>query len=78
MLGIEVKTASSGLTEEEEELVKLALTPANEPEAEPEEVSEQEESSQDEPEAEPQQDVEDDVQIIEVSRNHLQKELAHL
>ena len=69
VLGIEVKTASSGLTEEEEELVKLALTPANEPEAEPEEVSEQEESSQDEPEAEPQQDVEDDVQIIEVSRN---------
>ena len=69
VLGIEVKTASSGLTEEEEELVKLALTPANEPEAEPEEVSEQEESSQDEPEAEPQQEVEDDVQIIEVSRN---------
>ena len=69
VLGIEVKTASSGLTEDEEELVKLALTPANEPEAEPEEVSEQEESSQDEPEAEPQQDVEDDVQIIEVSRN---------
>ena len=40
VLGIEVKTASSGLTEEEEELVKLALTPANEPEAEPNEVSE--------------------------------------
>ena len=37
VLGIEVKTASSGLTEEEEELVKLALTPANEPEAEPQE-----------------------------------------
>ena len=71
VLGIEVKTASSGLTEEEEELVKLALTPANEPKAEPEEVSEQEESSQDEPEAEPQQDAEDDVQIIEVSRNCL-------
>ena len=65
VLGIEVKTASSGLTEDEEELVKLALTPANEPEAEPEEVSEQEESNQDEPE----EDVEDDVQIIEVSRN---------
>ena len=29
-LGIEVKTASSGLTEEEEELVKLALAPAEE------------------------------------------------
>ena len=78
VLGIEVKTASSGLTEEEEELVKLALTPANEPEAEPEEVSEQEESSQDEPEAEPQQDVEDDVQIIEVSRNSSPEKISQL
>src|SRR6056300_148181 len=39
-LGIEVKTASSGLTEEEEELVKLALMPEDEPEAESEEVVE--------------------------------------
>ena len=78
VLGIEVKTASSGLTEEEEELVKLALTPANEPDAEPEEVSEQEESSQDEPEAEPQQDVEDDVQIIEVSRNSSPERISSL
>ena len=78
VLGIEVKTASSGLTEEEEELVKLALTPANEPEAEPEEVSEQEESSQDEPEAEPQEDVEDDVQIIEVSRNSSPERISSL
>ena len=78
VLGIEVKTASSGLTEEEEELVKLALTPANEPEAEPEEVSEQEESNQDEPEAEPQQDVEDDVQIIEVSRNSSPERISSL
>ena len=78
VLGIEVKTASSGLTEEEEELVKLALTPANEQEAEPEEVSEQEESSQDEPEAEPQQDVEDDVQIIEVSRNSSPERISSL
>ena len=78
VLGIEVKTASSGLTEEEEELVKLALTPANETEAEPEEVSEQEESSQDEPEAEPQQDVEDDVQIIEVSRNSSPERISSL
>ena len=78
VLGIEVKTASSGLTEEEEELVKLALTPANEPEAEPEEVSEQEESSQDEPEAEPQQDVDDDVQIIEVSRNSSPERISSL
>ena len=78
VLGIEVKTASSGLTEEEEELVKLALTPANEPEAEPEEVSEQEESNQDEPEAEPQEDVEDDIQIIEVSRNSSPERISSL
>ena len=78
VLGIEVKTASSGLTEEEEELVKLALTPANEPEAEPEEVSEQEESNQDEPEAEPQEDIEDDVQIIEVSRNSSPERISSL
>ena len=78
VLGIEVKTASSGLTEEEEELVKLALTPANEPEAEPEEVSEQEESSQDAPAAEPQQDLEDDVQIIEVSRNSSPERISSL
>ena len=45
-LGIEVKTASSGLTEEEEELVKLALMPEDEPEVESEEVSEQEENIQ--------------------------------
>ena len=80
VLGIEVKTASSGLTEDEEELVKLALTPANEPEAEPEEVSEQEESNQDEPEAEPQEDedIEDDVQIIEVSRNSSPERISSL
>ena len=77
-LGIEVKTASSGLTEEEEELVKLALMPEDEPEVESEEVSEQEESSQDEPEAEPQQDVEDDVQIIEVSRNSSPERISSL
>ena len=78
VLGIEVKTASSGLTEEEEELVKLALTPANEREAEPEEVSEQEESNQDEPKAEPQEDVEDDIQIIEVSRNSSPETISSL
>ena len=78
VLGIEVKTASSGLTEEEEELVKLALTPANEPEAEPEEVSEQEESNQDEPEAELQEDVENDIQIIEVSRNSSPERISSL
>ena len=77
-LGIEVKTASSGLTEEEEELVKLALMPEDEPEVETEEVSEQEEAIQDEPEAESEEVVEDDVQIIEVSRNSSPEKISSL
>ena len=77
-LGIEVKTASSGLTEEEEELVKLALMPEDEPEVESEEVSEQEETIQDEPEVESEEVVEDDVQIIEVSRNSSPEKISSL
>ena len=76
-LGMEVKTASSGLTEEEEELVKLALTPEDEPEVESEEVSEQE-TIQDEPEADSEEVVEDDVQIIEVSRNSSPEKISSL
>ena len=77
-LGMEVKTASSGLTEEEEELVKLALMPEDEPEVESEEVSEQEETIQDEPEADSEEFVEDDVQIIEVSRNSSPEKISSL
>ena len=77
-LGIEVKTASSGLTEEEEELVKLSLMPEDEPEADSEEVTKQEESNQDEPEAESEEVVEDDVQIIEVSRNSSPEKISSL
>ena len=77
-LGMEVKTASSGLTEEEEELVKLALMPEDEPEVKSEEVSEQEEAIQDEPEAESEVVVEDDVQIIEVSRNSSPEKISSL
>ena len=77
-LGIEVKTASSGLTEEEEELVKLALMPEDEPEVESEEVSEQEEAIHVEPEAESEEVVEDDVQIIEVSRNSSPEKISSL
>ena len=77
-LGIEVKTASSGLTEEEEELVKLALMPEDEPEVESEEVSEKEEGIQDEPEADSEEVVEDDVQIIEVSRNSSPEKISSL
>jgi translation initiation factor IF-2 len=79
-LGIEVKTASSGLTEEEEELVKLALSPEVEPEAdaEAEVVPEQKESKQDEPEAELGEVIEDDVQIIEVFRNSSPEKISSL
>ena len=77
-LGIEVKTASSGLTEEEEELVKLALMPEDEPEVESEEVSEQEETIQDEPEDDSEEVIEDDVQIIEVSRNSSPEKISSL
>ena len=77
-LGMEVKTASSGLTEEEEELVKLALMPEDEPEVESEEVSEQEEAIKVEPEAESEEVVEDDVQIIEVSRNSSPEKISSL
>ena len=77
-LGMEVKTASSGLTEEEEELVKLALMPEDEPEVESEEVSEQEETIQDEQEADSEEVVEDDVQIIEVSKNSSPEKISSL
>ena len=79
-LGIEAKTASSGLTEEEEELVKLALSPEVEPEAdaEAEVVPEQKESKQDEPEAESGEVIEDDVQIIEVFRNSSPEKISSL
>ena len=77
-LGMEVKTASSGLTEEEEELVKLALMPEDEPEVASEEVSEQEETIQDEPEADSEEVVEDDVQIIEVFRNSSPEKISSL
>ena len=79
-LGIEVKTASSGLTEEEEDLVKLALSPEVEPEAdaEAEIVPEQKESKQDEPEAESGEVIEDDVQIIEVFRNSSPEKISSL
>ena len=77
-LGIEVKTASSGLTEEEEELVKLALMPEDETDAESEEVLEQEESNQDKPEAESEEVDEDEVQIIEVFRNSSPEKISSL
>ena len=79
-LGFEVKTASSGLTEEEEELLKLALLPEDEPESESESevVQEQEETIQDTPKTEVVEVPEDDVQIIEISRNSSPEKISSL
>ncbi len=77
-LGFEVKTASSGLTEEEEELLKLALLPEDEPESESEVVQEQEETIQDAPKTEVEEVPEDDVQIIEISRNSSPENISSL
>ena len=77
-LGIEVKTASSGLTEEEEELVKLALMPEGEPEVESDDPPEQEDSKQDGQEAASEEVTEEDVQIIEVYRNSSPEKISLL
>ena len=77
-LGFEVKTASSGLTEEEEELLKLALLPEDEPESESEVVQEQEETIQDAPKTDVEEVPEDDVQIIEISRNSSPEKISSL
>ena len=77
-LGFEVKTASSGLTEEEEELLKLALLPEDEPESESEVVQEQEKTIQDAPKTKVEEVPEDDVQIIEISRNSSPEKISSL
>ena len=84
-LGIEVKTASSGLTEEEEELVKLALAPTEE-EKEVEVVEEVQEVAEevkdvpldDKEEHVENEETEDEVQIVEVSRNSSAQKLSPL
>ena len=75
-LGFEVKTASSGLTEEEEELLKLTLLPEDEPESEV--AQEQEETIQDAPKTEIEEVPEDDVQIIEIARNSSPEKISSL
>ncbi len=80
-LGIEVKTASSGLTEEEEELVKLALDPVQDEKNVVQEVEEIKNEIVEEivelPEEETAADG-DDVQIVEVSRNSSPQKLSLL
>ena len=75
-LGIEVKTASSGLTEEEEELVKLAFQPEEVIEEAPETSVEELESNDElDEEAQPK---EEDVQIVEVFQNSSPSKIADL
>ena len=68
-LGIEVKTASSGLTEEEEQLVKLSLFP--EPETESiEETTKVEEDIVESEDIQNTETIEDDnVDIVEITKN---------
>ncbi len=76
-LGIEVKTASSGLSEEEESLVKLALFPEKEDVKEVDDTNSLEVKLEDEPSKvenlEPNDnlsvDVEKNVEIVEITKN---------
>ena len=85
-LGIEVKTASSGLTEEEEELVKLALAPVEEEKVsvEEEKVSVEEveqndnESQEEIVELQEEEAVVEDIQIVEVSKNSSPQTLSSI
>ena len=85
-LGIEVKTASSGLTEEEEELVKLALAPVEEEKvsveeekASVEEVEQNDNESQEEiVELQEEEAVIEDIQIVEVSKNSSPQTLSSI
>jgi len=79
-LGLEVKTASSGLTEEEEELVKLAFQPEEVIEDTPETSVEELESDDELDEvAQPkEEELEEDVQIVEVFQNSSPSKIADL
>ena len=78
-LGIEVKTASSGLTEEEEELVKLALAPVEEEKVSVEEVEQNDNESQEEiVELQEEEAVVEDIQIFEVSKNSSPQTLSSI
>jgi len=79
-LGLEVKTASSGLTEEEEELVKLAFQPEEVIEDTPETSVEELESDDelDEVVQPKKEELEEDVQILEVFQNSSPSKIADL
>jgi translation initiation factor IF-2 len=83
-LGIEVKTASSGLTEEEEELVKLSLFPESESESKNvEELSQSVDESVDE-NVEPDQiennktSSDENVSIVEITKNSTPNQISNI
>ena len=79
-LGIEVKTASSGLTEEEEQLVKLSLFP--ESESESEKVEEISESKDEIPESQETDNNDisqnDAVSIVEITKNSTPNQISNI
>ena len=79
-LGIEVKTASSGLTEEEEQLVKLSLLPESESESAKEEdvsqsVDETVETDKIENNETP---ADDNVSIVEITKNSTPNQISNI
>ena len=79
-LGIEVKTASSGLTEEEEQLVKLSLFPESESESETvEEISESKDEIVESEETDNNDISEDDVvSIVEITKNSTPNQISNI
>ena len=79
-LGIEVKTASSGLTEDEEQLVKLSLFPETESDsATVEEVSESEDEKVETEELENNEiPADDNVSIVEITKNSTPNQISNI
>ncbi len=79
-LGIEVKTASSGLTEDEEQLVKLSLFPETESDsATLEEVSESEDEKVETEELENNEiPADDNVSIVEITKNSTPNQISNI
>ena len=81
-LGIEVKTASSGLTEEEEQLVKLSLLPESESESESakeEDVSQSVDETVETDKIENNETPADDnVSIVEITKNSTPNQISNI
>ena len=79
-MGIEVKTASSGLTEEEEQLVKLSLFPESESESEKvEEISESKDEIPESQETDNNDISQDDaVSIVEITKNSTPNQISNI